>query len=138
MIRRPPRSTRTDTLFPYTTLFRSVVDLVCQEAGTVDVKLVAAVRDRGVPVEAVVEHRAAQAGGHVDRPLAVLRRLRADAADLVGGEDALGVDERPQLGDVDVSALPELRGRGTRCVRTCHAQLQIGSAYCRERVCQYG
>src|SRR3546814_13133141 len=25
MIRRPPRSTRTDTLFPYTTLFRSVV-----------------------------------------------------------------------------------------------------------------
>src|SRR3546814_7724923 len=26
MIRRPPRSTRTDTLFPYTTLFRSGVD----------------------------------------------------------------------------------------------------------------
>src|SRR3546814_18505320 len=25
MIRRPPRSTRTDTLFPYTTLFRSFV-----------------------------------------------------------------------------------------------------------------
>src|SRR3546814_9199418 len=25
MIRRPPRSTRTDTLFPYTTLFRSLV-----------------------------------------------------------------------------------------------------------------
>src|SRR3546814_14656840 len=25
MIRRPPRSTRTDTLFPYTTLFRSSV-----------------------------------------------------------------------------------------------------------------
>src|SRR3546814_6361218 len=24
MIRRPPRSTRTDTLFPYTTLFRSM------------------------------------------------------------------------------------------------------------------
>src|SRR3546814_8369928 len=26
MLRRPPRSTRTDTLFPYTTLFRSVLD----------------------------------------------------------------------------------------------------------------
>src|SRR3546814_12433637 len=26
MIRRPPRSTRTDTLFPYTTLFRSPYD----------------------------------------------------------------------------------------------------------------
>src|SRR3546814_5712248 len=27
MIRRPPRSTRTDTLFPYTTLFRSVMNV---------------------------------------------------------------------------------------------------------------
>src|SRR3546814_8417808 len=27
MIRRPPRSTRTDTLFPYTTLFRSCPDV---------------------------------------------------------------------------------------------------------------
>src|SRR3546814_14253508 len=27
MIRRPPRSTRTDTLFPYTTLFRSYISL---------------------------------------------------------------------------------------------------------------
>src|SRR3546814_2716004 len=26
MIRRPPRSTRTDTLFPYTTLFRSILE----------------------------------------------------------------------------------------------------------------
>src|SRR3546814_9967993 len=30
MIRRPPRSTRTDTLFPYTTLFRSTKPLVRQ------------------------------------------------------------------------------------------------------------
>src|SRR3546814_3404737 len=30
MIRRPPRSTRTDTLFPYTTLFRSAVDLLLE------------------------------------------------------------------------------------------------------------
>src|SRR3546814_1981164 len=30
MIRRPPRSTRTDTLFPYTTLFRST----CPKCGT--------------------------------------------------------------------------------------------------------
>src|SRR3546814_15017690 len=29
MIRRPPRSTRTDTLFPYTTLFRSCHDPHC-------------------------------------------------------------------------------------------------------------
>src|SRR3546814_16079750 len=30
MIRRPPRSTRTDTLFPYTTLFRSEEDAVVE------------------------------------------------------------------------------------------------------------
>src|SRR3546814_17357764 len=31
MIRRPPRSTRTDTLFPYTTLFRSPITSVTRE-----------------------------------------------------------------------------------------------------------
>src|SRR3546814_2700520 len=33
MIRRPPRSTRTDTLFPYTTLFRSLPIVRLQPAG---------------------------------------------------------------------------------------------------------
>src|SRR3546814_14013534 len=33
MIRRPPRSTRTDTLFPYTTLFRSRDVLAVEPAG---------------------------------------------------------------------------------------------------------
>src|SRR3546814_13024080 len=32
MIRRPPRSTRTDTLFPYTTLFRSALRASLQDA----------------------------------------------------------------------------------------------------------
>src|SRR3546814_14848516 len=31
MIRRPPRSTRTDTLFPYTTLFRSTMGMIGHE-----------------------------------------------------------------------------------------------------------
>src|SRR3546814_15096196 len=31
MIRRPPRSTRTDTLFPYTTLFRSTGIIVADD-----------------------------------------------------------------------------------------------------------
>src|SRR3546814_18881321 len=34
MIRRPPRSTRTDTLFPYTTLFRSPRFPSCSEIAT--------------------------------------------------------------------------------------------------------
>src|SRR3546814_3954132 len=33
MIRRPPRSTRTDTLFPYTTLFRSLVIVLGSRSG---------------------------------------------------------------------------------------------------------
>src|SRR3546814_2949269 len=46
MIRRPPRSTRTDTLFPYTTLFRSPfrvlysVDLMSSGAGLADIVFV--------------------------------------------------------------------------------------------------
>src|SRR3546814_5929620 len=41
MKRRPPRSTRTDTLFPYTTLFRSVVEhLSDQDAGLGEVVVV--------------------------------------------------------------------------------------------------
>src|SRR3546814_4228501 len=44
MIRRPPRSTRTDTLFPYTTLFRSC-RIPCWEDGGI---LSAAARHRRV------------------------------------------------------------------------------------------
>src|SRR3546814_2652950 len=36
MIRRPPRSTRTDTLFPYTTLFRSFAASAVEEVLEVD------------------------------------------------------------------------------------------------------
>src|SRR3546814_17103161 len=41
MIRRPPRSTRTDTLFPYTTLVRSPL-LLCSTLGGMDVEEAAA------------------------------------------------------------------------------------------------
>src|SRR3546814_13396106 len=36
MIRRPPRSTRTDTLFPYTTLFRSIMKVAVFSTKTYD------------------------------------------------------------------------------------------------------
>src|SRR3546814_4498385 len=39
MIRRPPRSTRTDTLFPYTTLFRSLHDIRERRAGALQQRL---------------------------------------------------------------------------------------------------
>src|SRR3546814_8518713 len=51
MIRRPPRSTRNDTRFPYTTLFRSVVHGLDHRADVVPV------RADEIFVEAVPEQR---------------------------------------------------------------------------------
>src|SRR3546814_20596915 len=58
MIRRPPRSTRTDTLFPYTTLFRSL--------GRRHVALAGVDRQLHVDARAVVQ-RAEHQGGIHDR-----------------------------------------------------------------------
>src|SRR3546814_17795293 len=62
MIRRPPRSTRTDTLFPYTTLFRSQEERRDREAQVVEGRRIAPVDaeqrrrlDAGIAVEAVEE-----------------------------------------------------------------------------------
>src|SRR3546814_14784336 len=56
MIRRPPSSTRTDTLFPYTTLFRSMVE------------------DRQSAMD--VQATAIEIGGDQPRQLIYFRRLR--------------------------------------------------------------
>src|SRR3546814_9945082 len=48
MIRRPPRSTRTDTLFPYTTLFRSVDRIGHRPFGVIFLELPGAVGDGAV------------------------------------------------------------------------------------------
>src|SRR3546814_7146558 len=41
MIRRPPRSTRTDTLFPYTTLFRSQMLTIADTTASVEARIAA-------------------------------------------------------------------------------------------------
>src|SRR3546814_7225818 len=64
MIRRPPRSTRTDTLFPYTTLFRSSAD----------------------PREAVPARRAAWLHRRHSRACALARGLRHDGARRPAGD----------------------------------------------------
>src|SRR3546814_7643049 len=43
MIRRPPRSTRTDTLFPYTTLFRSIPGMKVNGMDVLEVRAAAEV-----------------------------------------------------------------------------------------------
>src|SRR3546814_9293426 len=51
MIRRPPRSTRTDTLFPYTTLFRSIFRQQPFESSIIAVSSLAG--ETSVPFQAV-------------------------------------------------------------------------------------
>src|SRR3546814_19122168 len=78
MIRRPPRSTRTDTLFPYTTLFRSLVLAFLRQA----VDLLTFDRKRAlVLVDAVAvehpdfDHGARHARRQPQRGVAHVRRL---------------------------------------------------------------
>src|SRR3546814_3559807 len=59
MIRRPPRSTRTDTLFPYTTLFRSQRSHFV-EVEFVELLAVVELRRRGDAVGAVAKERLVQ------------------------------------------------------------------------------
>src|SRR3546814_10479471 len=55
MIRRPPRSTRTDTLFPYTTLFRSGVVEHDQAAALLGVRVRVLLEGRRL-LRVVLEH----------------------------------------------------------------------------------
>src|SRR3546814_16633608 len=70
MIRRPPRSTRTDTLFPYTTLFRSIGDR--QPSGAE--RHIALARDdvarKDRPIRAILDLDAI--GGDIDRRVGVV------------------------------------------------------------------
>src|SRR3546814_11988846 len=60
MIRRPPRSTRTDTLFPYTTLFRSIGRVL--GVGVIDDKVFAGVGNDLKLVAARTAYRAGVGG----------------------------------------------------------------------------
>src|SRR3546814_16197626 len=86
MIRRPPRSTRTDTLFPYTTLFRSVRDqegarAVKQRAlqGRLTSTCPGRCRKEEEPVDAHIIRRVvpkpADFAGHVRQPRSEERRV---------------------------------------------------------------
>src|SRR3546814_21004678 len=65
MIRRPPRSTRTDTLFPYTTLFRSHADPAVGLGDVLHQPVDGVPGVGGMVGVAVVERAAQRARGHV-------------------------------------------------------------------------
>src|SRR3546814_14194251 len=97
MIRRPPSSTRTDTLFPYTTLFRSIARTVEDAASLLDaIAGYDAADPFSVPAAA---DRYREATGHgIDRvrvgyDLAYCSR-HADGDACAAVERALGVLER--------------------------------------------
>src|SRR3546814_9347210 len=90
MLRRPPRSTRTDTRFPYTTRFRSDVVLVA----AVVVDLVVAGAQGGVDDAHEAAHDAVlvEAGDAVEQPLESGARGGVLHVAALGA----GIDERPQ------------------------------------------
>src|SRR3546814_3685701 len=71
MIRRPPRSTRTDTLFPYTTLFRSRVILPSPPTGARTRPPDGGTRDRSAP--AGLRHRDARSEEHTSELQSLMR-----------------------------------------------------------------
>src|SRR3546814_8446144 len=77
MIRRPPRSTRTDTLFPYTTLFRSGTAADCRLGSIASLQRQAAGRaDPGCDTAAACRPRRAGRAGAAVVALLVLTILR--------------------------------------------------------------
>src|SRR3546814_12448302 len=119
MIRRPPRSTRTDTLFPYTTLFRSQRD-----NGTVTLT-----PDGLTGVSTVTEQRS---------DLRLEYKEKSVLVGMIGGKTEAndwtfdyGL-ARSHNEVVEPNQLWQFRGNP----RT--VDFEIGRASCRERVWQYG
>src|SRR3546814_14706248 len=108
MLRRPPRSTRTDTLFPYTTLFRSV-ELVLQRRGDAHV----AADQVAVPVDSHADALHVAGTTHRHGPAAADAVEHVVAEHAAAGVHAIGVDAGLRPGDAD----------------------EIGRAPCRDRVC---
>src|SRR3546814_16457711 len=127
MIRRPPRSTRTDTLFPYTTLFRSPVSLIGllaslpnDAAGIRDRAMISTGYDAGLRRSELVRIDVK----HIER--------------LPTGEASLFVP-RSKTDQEGEGARAWLSARSVEYLDQWieHADT-IGRASSRERVCQYG
>src|SRR3546814_18575755 len=81
MIRRPPRSTRTDTLFPCTTLFRSLGRSVAQFFGVrARQNDVVTVERRDVLLQQRINRRARRSGMLTPHQLSIVPELRLLAA----------------------------------------------------------
>src|SRR3546814_15266044 len=110
MIRRPPRVTRTDTLFPYTTLFRSAdaADVRCAVKLSRQIGKLAAAH-AGARRVAALRH---EAGDHAVKDDAVIEALAGELGDSL---DMFG----RQIG---AQTRSEERRVGKECVSTCRSR----------------
>src|SRR3546814_14091629 len=106
MKRRPPRSTRTDTLFPYTTLFRSGV-------GAADHAVRIALRD----IEDLARARLRQVGER--REHAVIRLIGRDLGILRPSAIGIGIEIVAGLDALVHSVRSEERRVVKECGSTC-------------------
>src|SRR3546814_12035058 len=116
MIRRPPRSTRTDTLFPDTTLFRSGSAEQAEDG-------VAVAQQRG---EDQVEQR-------IDRRAQCQHRQAEPDKEVPGGP----AREAPLWDDVSEHGPPRPIVALPPGIHPCETSRSIGRAWWRERGCQY-
>src|SRR3546814_11220546 len=100
MIRRQPRSTRTDTLFPYTTLFRSNLGFFYASPGMVSEGFTL-VRAHGLT-------KVGTGGGDSDEQIVVHRVPLATIADFVAAKRAHGLA-------LDVKQIGRAPGREREC-----------------------
>src|SRR3546814_15107636 len=109
MIRRPPRSTRTDTLFPYTTLFRSPAEHVVEIlAPALEIRIVHAGK---YCRQAIALQLECVLGGVMADPNQ-LRQARAQFR--VGAQKRMQVDE--------VAQRSQKRRVGKECVSPCRCR----------------
>src|SRR3546814_15295124 len=113
MIRRPPRSTRTDTLFPYTTLFRSSNNLNRGKRGDFEPR-----RLEFHPRRCERRGRSGARHPQLGRILREERRLMDSRL-----KPSMVLDTYWKFGAERLAM---------------YLRRQIGRASCRERVCQYG
>src|SRR3546814_11679671 len=136
MIRPPPRSTRTDTLFPYTTLFRSPGEIVSE----LDKYIIGQNRaKRAVAVALRSRWRRQQ----VDEPL---RHEIHPKNILMIGPTGVGKTEiarrlaklaNAPFIKIEATKFTEVGYVGRDVATIIRDLTEIGRASCRERVCQY-